>query len=134
MARRNKAEQAEYDAERIAALDWLRDNIRPGQTIYTILAHCSRSGMHRRVHVCTVIDGEIVRLNYRTALALDMRAGKDDALCVDGCGFDVGFQVVYNLGRVLFPNGGPDATNQRRGPTGEHDPDGGYQLRHHWLA
>lgn len=48
-------------------------------------------------------------------------------LKVSGCGMDMGFWVIYNLGRTLWPEGieSPDDDAARR--------DGGYALKHTWL-
>lgn len=72
---------------------------------------------------------------------------KAEALTVGGCGMDIGFEVVYNLGRVLYPNG--FVCSGASCPSNDHsnDPkckrdtfagkmymgDGGYALKHRWL-
>jgi len=43
---------------------------------------------------------------------------------------DMGFHVVYNLGRTLWPEGTPEPHGTRNG---EPDRDGGYALNHQWL-
>ncbi len=50
---------------------------------------------------------------------------------------DMGFEIVYTLGRELFPKGGPMAKSTR----GKHnqsnwqtrEKDGGYMISHEWL-
>ena len=51
-------------------------------------------------------------------------------LVIGGCGMDMGFHVVYNLGRAMWPDGTPDPHGTRNG---EPDRDGGYALKHRWL-
>lgn len=49
---------------------------------------------------------------------------------VGGCGMDMGFHVVYNLGYNLWPKGTKKPHGTRNG---EPDRDGGYALNHKWL-
>ncbi|AFU86493.1 hypothetical protein D869_gp090 [Caulobacter phage CcrRogue] len=49
---------------------------------------------------------------------------------VGGCGMDMGFHLVYSLGRTLWPNGTKKPHGSRNG---EPDRDGGYALKHSWL-
>lgn len=65
-----------------------------------------------------------------------------DATRNAGCGMDVGFSLVYNLGWVLFPNGfecvgercpSNDHSNGDRDYSPHHHSDGGYALRQRWL-
>ena len=57
---------------------------------------------------------------------LDMKIGKHGGLVVGGCGFDAGFEVVYNLGSLLWPNGTPEPHGTRNR---EPDSTGGYALK-----
>jgi hypothetical protein len=86
--------------------------VKPGDTLYTVLRHVSRSGMSRRISVVKPYirddDGTIdfVRLDYNVAGALGwpIKSAKE-GICVDGCGMDMGFHLIYELGQVLFGNG-----------------------------
>lgn len=150
MAKQTKAQRAERDQ----AIAQLREWIKPGDTVYTILDHVSASGMSRAIRVVipyTRTDGTIdhIHPNYAVGKALDLRYWKrrgreQDALVIGGCGMDMGFEIVYRLGRVLYPDGfactGPgcpsnDHSNEDRDFTvGRlHQGDGGYSLRHRWL-
>ena len=110
-------------AERDEAITQLRAMVNPGDTVYTILRSVSRSGMSR--HISTIIndkqDGPY-DVSYLVARAAGYRRADDGGLVVQGGGMDMGFDVVYQLGRVLFP----DVT------TNGHK-DGGYALNHRWL-
>ncbi len=112
---------------REAALQYLRDNLKPGDTVYCILRNVSRSGMSRQIDFymegMRCISGSI-------AEALDYPQAQHGALKVGGCGMDMGFSVVYNLGATLWPNGTPKPHGTRNG---ELDTDGGYALKHRWL-
>lgn len=48
-------------------------------------------------------------------------------LKVGGCGMDMGFHVVYGLGRTLYPKG------VKKGYAGRPEGDGGYAFKHTWL-
>lgn len=94
------------DSERDEAIARLREWIKPGDTIYTVLRHVSRSGMQREIDLRKVgEDGEIMWLSGMAARAMGDRLGKRDGIVVGGCGMDMGFHLVYNLSRVLFKGG-----------------------------
>ena len=161
------------EIEKQEAIARLHEWIKPGDTVYTILDRVSASGMSRQVRVVLLsCDGknEIAPLhpNYAVGRALGLRHGKRngrelDSLTMQGCGTDVGFELVYNLGRVLYPagfgcigekcnsndhsNGDRDRTphgicrdcrESTHTPTPGHEyehwhSDGGYALNHRWL-
>src|SRR3990167_5500047 len=61
---------------------------------------------------------------------------------VGGCGMDMGFHLVYNLSRVLFPDGfdcigkdfpANDHSNGDRDYKPHTHKDGGYALKQRWL-
>lgn len=111
--------------------DRLRDTLEPGQTVYTILRHCSASGMSRRISLAVVNkDLEVQVIDFWAAHAMDDKIHKDGGIVVNGCGMDMGFALVYNLGRRLWPNGAPEPHGRRNG---EPDSDGGYALKHSWV-
>jgi hypothetical protein len=60
------------------------------------------------------------------------RDGKREGLRVSGCGMDMGFDIVYNLGRFLFPKGDGKTVTGRNGDT-KPETDGGYLLKQEWL-
>lgn len=97
------------EAERQEAIEKLRGWISPGDTVYTVLRHVSRSGMQREIGVVLLDckDGQNIDLhpNYAVGTALGERIGKRDGVIVGGCGMDMGFHLVYNLSYVLFPKG-----------------------------
>jgi hypothetical protein len=96
-----KREQAEVEQ----AKEHLRNWLKPGDTVYTILRHVSRSGMQREIGLYVVRGDEVQWLGGWAATALGYRIGKYDGLVVGGCGMDMGFHLVYNLSRVLFRDG-----------------------------
>lgn len=154
MSRLTKAQQI----ERTDQLTRLREWIKPGDTVYTILDHVSSSGMSRAIRVVvpyTRDDGSIDHLhpNYAVGLVLGLRRWKrngreQDALIIGGCGMDMGFQLVYLLSHALYPDYA--CLGKGKCPSNYHvncrrvpNPDGperfdllhtdGYALRHRWL-
>lgn len=130
----------------------LRKILKPGDTVNCILRHCSRSGMMRHI---SLLKGD-EEITYYVALAMDEKRADDGSIKVSGCGMDMGFHLVYNLGRILFPDGfGVKSVGGIRPTSKEHaqqlvadgkttfrgrnfdtsgwDNDGGYALKHRWL-
>lgn len=117
--------------------------LKPGDTVYTILRHVSRSGMYRVISVIAKKDDELVCI---TGTILNLKGMKWDSkhygLGIHGCGMDVGFEVVYNLSYELFKHGfvcigdncpSNDHFNGDRDYTPHKHSDPGYALRHKWL-
>ncbi len=156
--------------ERDDAIAKLREWLQPGDTVYTILRHVSRSGMQREIGILIPLLGgtaiesvppggkptDYVRkdsigvdfrhLTYAVAEAIGLRTNKvGDGVIIGGCGMDMGFEIVYTLGRALWPEGyhcagahcqSNDHTNDRtcRREAGTHlHRDGGYALQQRWL-
>jgi len=111
---------------------------------YTILRHVSASGMSRRISIIVISDNKPVVVDwYIEQLGLYKRHPNKEGLKVRDCGMDMGFSVVYNLSRVLYPKGfkirakdtNRNAINGIK-PTDEGynwDTDGGYRLSQEWL-
>lgn len=139
-------------AERDEAIADLRAIIHPGDTLHTILRHVSASGMMRHIDVIQLaamqgLDGNPVVAercwSYRVAKALGYQRsdsrGSQGAIKVGGAGMDMGFNLVYNLSSVLFPDGFdcigercPSNDHSNR-DLSHHHRDGGYALRQRWL-
>lgn len=95
----NKTERAEQLAR-------LREWLKPGDTLHTVLRHVSRSGMQREIGLVIVTpNGDTLHPNYAASIVLGMRQGKRDGVIVGGCGMDMGFHLVYNLSHAMFPKG-----------------------------
>ena len=130
------------DADRLEAIKNLRKRIRPGMTVYTVLRHVSRTGMTRGIDVYLVKKSTHVWITGYVGKAIGCPQSMKDwqqskVLRISGCGSDMGFEVVYNLGRVLFPQGFVPEKAKKHGRNGtpdtELDTDGGYSLNHKWL-
>ena len=58
------------------AIEALREQLRPGDTVYTILRHVSASRMTRHISVVIMRENEPVDITWRVAGALGLR--RDD--------------------------------------------------------
>ena len=113
--------QVSRDEAREALLKMLK----PGDTVYTILRHVSRSGMMR--HIEPVILREFtsstgkatiepVFIGGRVSALLGYTTNGKGAVKMGGCGMDMCFALVYEISAHLFD--------------GERN---GYQLKQAWL-
>lgn len=96
-----KYTKAEIEEAKAALLGWLE----PGDRVYTILRRVSKSGMSRDISVVIFRDGQPLHPNHSIAVLTDRRlvnANGYDAIRVQGCGMDMGFELVYALSRYLF--------------------------------
>ena len=109
----------------------LRAILKPGDTVYTKLQHCSKSGMMRVIDLFVIRDNEPLRITWQACKATNTAYNeKHEGMRMDGCGMDMGFAAVYSLGYALWPKGTPEPHGTRNG---EQDSDGGYALKHRWL-
>jgi len=119
------------DLMRKQAIAHLKQFIKPNTTVCTILRHVSASGMSREISLCIVApDKSIMDVTYFAGIATGYKKGKRNGLLVTGCGMDMGFHLVYQLGCALWPTGTPEPHGTRNG---EPDTAGGYALNHRWL-
>ena len=95
--------------------------LKPGMTVYTVLKHVSSSGTSRRISLLIGNGTEITKLDYLAAIVLESKVSAKGGIITNGCGMDMGFELVYRLGRIL----------------GEHwhyeRDDSGYALRQEWI-
>lgn len=127
------------------ALERLRDSVKPGDTVYTVLRHVSRSGMSRAIDAYAHDeDGAHVWLSPLVAKVTGYGFSRRyEALTVTGCGMDMGFELVYTLSHALYPDypcvgeqcpsnahSGRDAQPRVEGAQMHRD---GYALRHRWI-
>jgi hypothetical protein len=119
-----------------------------GRNIIVVLKGVSRSGMMRNMDFYVLIPlrkSEIedhrgvkarvkkVYLNYFISQLLDYKRDKDTGrLKISGCGMDMAFSVVYNLGRCLYPKGDGKTITGRNGDKNP-ETDGGYLLNYELL-
>ena len=133
----------EKEAEREEARKVLRDLLKPGDVVYTDLASVSSSGMTRHIKIILIRKNEPRFIGWHVSRLLDMRLDERGAVIVGGCGMDMGFHIVYNMGRELWPNGftcagvkrcrSNDHSNGDRDYSKHTHNDGGYALVQRWL-
>jgi hypothetical protein len=107
----------------------LRKLVKPNHKVYCVLRSVSRSGMMREISLFIFSKGELRNIDYLASDAMGCSRGKQ-GLKAQGCGMDMGFNLVYNLGRALWPKGTSKPHGSRNGVP---DSDGGYALNHEWL-
>jgi hypothetical protein len=133
----------------------LREIVKPGSRVYCILRRVSSSGMSRTIDLVVVeaehttiyptdpatgradytakgkrkLTGHRVRsIGWLAAKAMERTYDRDiNGIKIGGCGMDMGFSLVYDLGYTLYPKG------VRKGYSGTPQKDGGYALKHEWL-
>jgi hypothetical protein len=114
----------------------LRKIVKPGAKVYCVLRSVSGSGMSRRISLFVVRPktkdrpAELSNIDGLTATVTGFTLSDNGGIVANGCGMDMGFHLVYSLGRAIWPNGTPKAHGSRNG---EPDRDGGYALKHEWL-
>ena len=128
--------------EQQEAIERLLKLLKPKDIVYCSLKHTSSSGMSRRISFLITEHTDerhmtnpnphnrIINIDWLIARALGYKQSDKGGLVVQGCGMDMGFWVVYELGSTLWPNGTPDPHGRRNG---EPDSNGGYALKHEWL-
>lgn len=124
--------KSQKEQEKRDAITALLGFIKPGMRVRTILRHVSQSGMTREIS-CVVVDprdNEMFCIDYLVSRAIGYRIGRHGGIVCGGVGMDMGFHLVYVLGRTLWPNGTPKPHGKRNG---QPDCDGGYALKHDWL-
>lgn len=127
----------------VEALERLRQWIKPGDTVYTILRHVSKSGMTRSISPVINTAGQTVDIDWAVARLFGSRIDqKHGGLIRSGCGMDMGFDLVHHLSYKLFPDGftctgqfcpSNDHVNGDRNYTTHQHASGGYALRQRWL-
>lgn len=140
--------------ERLAEL-----GLKPGSEVILKLEHVSRSGMVRWIdcYVVAKVYGRHTPVRITRQVAILTGYSYDtghDGVKVEGCGMDMGFHLVYGLGRTLYREGfrcvgarcpSNDHSNGHRDADGtylgrwerdgrtKHRGDGGYALNYRWL-
>lgn len=96
-----------HTAQREEAIKKLRDLLQPGDTVYTVLRHVSRSGMSRWIDCYVMRDNEPFYISWWVAHALEWNINrkKHEGIEVGGCGMDMGTHLVMTLSGVLFREG-----------------------------
>jgi hypothetical protein len=128
--------KTEKQTERAEALASLKKMIKAGDTVYTTVKRVSASGMSRAIS-CYIVskDKRIVELDWYISRVSDRKIHKNGGVIIGGCGMDMGFAMVYNLGRAMYPEGFKLRKGQygRNGDKSGFDKDGGYAFNQQWM-
>lgn len=112
-------------ADREEAISRLRSTMPKGSTVYTSLAHVSKSGMSRSIRAFLMVENEPLEVTYWVARALgDSIDSKRGGVKVTGCGMDMGYDLVHRLSYTLHGMDAHDAEGHERS---------GYTLKQRWL-
>lgn len=133
-----KISQTEIDNEKKE----LKEILKPGDTVYTILRSCSRSGMSRSISLYIFPDGEPRMLDWAVCKICGYSLDKNKGVKIGGCGMDMGFTLVYALSDALYGDGYKclgkgcpsnfHVNNRIEGATEPIHTDG-YAIKHRWL-
>lgn len=140
MPRYTKAEQEARDDEQARACDLLRELLPVASDINIICTEYSRTGSTSayRVLIADKETGNIRDISSLVAVAIDAKRSDAGAIKSGGWGLSRAFQIVYNLGRALYPDGAlctgeSCCSNDHRNGDRDYTPhihsDGGYAYR-----
>lgn len=93
------------------SLATMREVLKPGDTVFTIVRSVASSGMSRTISPIIFLDNDVNQARYYTyhigrILGLtQVNAMGNDALRIGGCGMDMCAHLVDCLSYELFPNG-----------------------------
>lgn len=111
-----KAEQAEKEAQKQEAIEYLRNKLPQGSKVYTLTTYAERSSSSRRWVRCFIVDSQpyhnggkpyILEISGRVSDATGRQFVNDNkhyGIVVDGYGFSAANDVVSALGVRLYPD------------------------------
>lgn len=108
-----------------SAIRELRHLFRAGSTAYTDVTHVSRSGMTRYIEVYRIKNGTPLNVSHLVAEALDRGYDPHRGVKVQGCGMDMGFELVYSMSRTVHANSRSKLRKDKH--------DAGYLIKQRWL-
>lgn len=121
----------------------LLELLKPGDTVYTILRHVSRSGMSRVIDLIIMSDAGPRSIAALAAEVCNKKIDRDRwGIKIGGTGMDMGFALVYELSYALFKHGfacigegcpANDHANGDRDFTPHFHSDAGYALKQRGL-
>ena len=76
------------------------------EKIYCSVKHVANSGMSRHIAFYVADGDKILTITRLIGVILDLPyRERTGGLFISGCGMDMGFHIVYNLGLVMFEDG-----------------------------
>ena len=93
----------------------LKKYVKKGSTVFTTLGKDpSSSGMYRHIKLLVINKKRILNLSYSVGQLTGWTyKDKTNSIGVGGCGMDMGYHLVHNLGYHLY--------------------DDGYAIKHQWI-
>lgn len=85
--------------------NYLKSLLVPGQKIYGEVKHVSRSGMYRVISLKIIKNDELIDISWSAAKLLEGFDERHWGCRASGCGMDMVFHLIYNLGYKLYPDG-----------------------------
>ena len=135
MTKQAKQEQAEVIRE-------LKELLKPGDTVYTILNHVSRSGMSRSISAYIMQDNKPRKIDYQVSKAIKYPVDRSNGgVKITGCGMDMGFALIDSLSWALYPEyqcpgencQASDHFNAPHPPKDKTMKHKGYAFKHQWM-
>src|SRR3990172_8043134 len=115
------------EEEKKEAEETLRRLLENNRIIYTVVRKVSQNGMYRHISCYVIRNNEPRNIDFQVSRLLDLPL-KEDGIGIGGCGMDMGFAIVYDVGRALFPKGDGHTIIGRNGDK-EPETDGGYLIK-----
>ncbi len=106
---KSKATLAAEQADREQAIKYLLDDyaLDAGVKLYTIVRHVTQDRMSRSISVFRIMDDKIFRLDHLVARVLGRKLNhRYGGVQCGGTGMDMAFELIYSLGRALWPDDG----------------------------
>jgi len=117
----------------------LKKYLKPGDTLYTVLRHVSKSGMYRAIDCYSIkcVKGKVEKqwLSYLVAKAIRERFDERwEAIGVSGGGMDMGYYLMMGLSYTLHGHNpkGDGGKSPGVSPRPGHY-QAGYSLNHEWI-
>ena len=130
------------ESDRAEAVENLRRWLKPGDRVYCVLRSVARSGMSRKIALFVVVPATpngvrkhtLWNITHNAATALGYTLDhRQNGIVVGGCGMDMGFAVVHDLGRAVFRGKKITPSMRTKARTIGTSDDPGYLLNHHWM-
>jgi hypothetical protein len=88
------------------AIDLLKENVKEGDTIWTIVRWYSKSSGMRIIDLIVIKENKPLFIGRQASAALQRKYDEDkEGLVTGGWGMDFAFDLVYRLSEKLFGSG-----------------------------
>lgn len=121
------------EVEKERSFKYLKRLVKPQKTfIFYLVTSVASNGMSRRIRFFVAKNNDLLDISHSMAVLLDQKCEDYRGMFTRGCGMDMGFNAVYNLGRILYPDGSKTIVTGRNGDT-TPETDGGYLLKYYGI-